>query len=119
MLAVAAMGPPEARGTSYDPLPRAEEGGAGLAEQGPGATVYLFLGGAEPARRILRVDDVLEVSRAGADGSPLDVGKVRVAAFLGSVCLRAEVIGGKVRVHDLAAKEGVYSLVVPDAVCWR
>jgi hypothetical protein len=109
--------PMHAAATSYDPLPREEEP-AGM-EMAGGATVFLFHSGTEQVRRSLQVGDVLEVSRVGPDGASRGVGKIRVAAFLGAVCLRGEVLEGKVRQHDLAEKDGVYCLVIPEAVCAR
>jgi hypothetical protein len=103
--------------TSYDPLPRQDEP-AGM-ELTAGMTVFLFHSGTEQVRQSLHVGDVLEISRVGPDGASLSVGKIRVAAFLGAVCLRGEVLEGRIRPHDLAEKDGVYYLVIPEAVCTR
>jgi hypothetical protein len=114
---VAAAVPLRAAATSYDPLTREEEPAA--AEMAAGATIYLFHSGTEQVRRALQVGDVLEVTRVGADGTALGVGKIRVTASAGAVCLRGEVLEGRVRLHDVAEKGGVSCLVIPKAACGR
>jgi hypothetical protein len=118
LLAAVIVGPMKAYGTSYDPLPHGEEGTAATA-MAPGATVYLFHSGTEEVRRSMRVGDVLVVSRPGEYGTSRTVGKIQVAAPAGAFCLRGEVLDGSIHLQDLASREGVYCLVVPEVVCGR
>jgi hypothetical protein len=114
LLAAVIVGPMKTYGTSYDPMPHGEG-----AELGAGATVFLFHSGTEEVRRSLAVGEVLEVTRPGENGASRTVGKIRVAAPAGAVCVRGEVLEGGIHLHDLAGREGVYCLVVPEAVCRR
>jgi hypothetical protein len=114
LLVAVAGGPVRTYGTSYDPLPL---GGEGTAPAG--ATVYLFHSGTEGVRRSLAVGEVLEVTRT-EEGSPSrTAGKIRVVAAAGAFCVRGEVLEGGARVHDVAVRESVYCLIVPEAVCGR
>jgi len=114
VLVAVVIGPVKTYGTSYDPQPHGE--GTALV---PGATVFLFHSGTNDVRRSLGVGEALEVSRNREDGTRAIVGKIRVVALAGAVCVRGEVLEGGIHLHDLAAGEGVYCLVVPGAVCGR
>jgi hypothetical protein len=116
LLAGALAGPTKTHGTSYNPLTADECPGA--AGSAPGAAVFLFHGGSEAARSLIRAGEVLTVSRPGGNGRWETVGLVRADAAAGAHCVRCEVVEGELRLYDVAqAAHGVFLLIATDAPC--
>jgi hypothetical protein len=81
--------------------------------------IYLFFSGADAERRSLHQDDILAVSRIDRSCEAAVVGKIRVLAVLGETYLKAEVTEGRIKVGDIARKDGFSCLVIPAEPCSR
>lgn len=117
LLLIVAGGALRVGATSFNPLPFERDLSA--PEMAPGDTVFLFHSGTGETRSSLLPGATLGVSRLDSEGKHRPVGTIRAAAFVGEFCLRGEVTEGKILLHDLAEKDHVYYLVIPEILCRR
>jgi len=117
LLTAAIALPASALAVSYYPLyhPQLSDETAAPA----GQVIYLFFSGTDVERRSLHEDDILAVSRIDRSCEAMVVGNIRVLAVLGETYLKAEVMEGRIRVGDIARKDGFSCLVIPAEPCSR
>ena len=106
-----------AAAVAYYPLVHHEPGEEALMR--PGTTVYLFHSGTEDTRRTLHVGGVLTVIRVRQSCESVEVGKVRLLAFIGDNYLQAEVVSGAVKPNDMAREGTVSCLLLAAQPCGR
>jgi hypothetical protein len=117
LLAMVVAFPASGLSVAYYPLYHLQDGDETAAAVGQ--TIYLFFSGTDNERRSLREGDILAVSRIGRSCEATAAGKIRVLALLGETYLKAEVLEGRIRVGDIARKNGISCLVIPAEPCSR
>lgn len=81
-----------------------------------GKKVRLFHSGTQDVKKVICVGDVIPVYRevyAYGAIKKTEVGRIRVLSYLGEHYLEAEIVEGKIRRGDVAAKESAACLVHP------
>jgi len=81
-----------------------------------GNKVHLFHSGTADVKKEICLNDVVTVYReSGGAKNPQskEVGKVKVLSYVGEHYFEAEVVGGEVKVGDIAKKESASCLVQP------
>jgi hypothetical protein len=117
LLSALAAPVPRAAAVSYFPLVHHEPGDETLAQ--PGTKVYLFHSGCGEVLRTLHVGSVLTVVRVLRTCESLEVGTVRILAFIGDTYIEAEVVSGAVKPNDIAREGGVSCLLLAAQPCDR
>jgi len=117
LLAAAVACPATALAVAYYPLYHLQQGDETAAPAGQ--VIYLFFSGTEAERGSLHEGDILTVSRIDRSCEATVIGKIRVLGLLGDTYFKAEVTEGRIRVGDIASKDGFSCLVIPAEPCVR
>ena len=82
-----------------------------------GHVIYLFHSGTDDVRKSIRENDILAVYRISRSCKMMEVGKIKVIAYIGDTHIKGEVVEGKIKPDDIARKESTSCLVISAGIC--
>ncbi len=104
--------PLRARSVAFSPIATEQEKKASEGIMVKGDIICLFQSGTADVRKTIFVNDILPVYREAKTHELVEVGKIKVIAYVGEDYIKAEVIEGELKSGDIAKKGEAAVLII-------